>query len=156
VRRGCFRLDLYHRLNVLSIHVPALRERDDLEYFIDCLLARIAQREQRPVPEMPDSVRSAFLAFPWHGNVRQLENALLRFVISGDAELDSDPVVENDAPQLNANGHASLNLRNHLDRQRDLWIKRALDKTGNDRDEAARLLGVSRATLYRELRRVEH
>ena len=163
VRDGTFRLDLYYRLNVLNIRMPALRERDDLEYLIDYLLKRIAQREQCPLRDLPTPVLSTFLAFSWPGNVRQLEAALLRFLIANETDLDDeiapigrkssgDAAVSTDDTQ---NDDSSLNLQEYLDRQRDLQIRRALELAGNNRDEAARLLGISRATLYRELRRVD-
>jgi transcriptional regulator with PAS, ATPase and Fis domain len=161
VREGTFRLDLYYRLNVLNIRMPALRERDDLEYLIDHLLKRIARREQCPLRELPAPVLSTFLAFSWPGNVRQLEAILLRFLISNEADLD-DEIPVNGAKSLRdtevsiedvQQDRASLNLQEYLDRQRELQIRRALDLSSNNRDEAARLLGISRATLYRELRR---
>jgi transcriptional regulator with PAS, ATPase and Fis domain len=160
VRAGAFRLDLYYRLNVLTIRMPALRERNDLEYLIDYLLKRIARREHCPFRELPAPVLSKFLAFPWPGNVRQLEAALLRFLIAGETELDRNIVADmkgspenTHAPTQDISRDPSLNLQEHLDRQRDLQITRALSLTGNDKDAAARLLGISRATLYRELRR---
>lgn len=161
VRDGTFRLDLYYRLNVLNIRMPALRERDDLEYLIDYLLKRIARREQCPLRDLPAPVLSTFLAFSWPGNVRQLEAALLRFLIANETDLDDEIPVNGaklakdaeDSTEELQQDDASLNLQEHLDRQRELQIRRALELSSNNRDEAARLLGISRATLYRELRR---
>jgi len=160
VRDGTFRLDLYYRLNVINIRMPALRERDDLEYLIDYLLRRIARREHCPFRELPAPVLSKFLAYSWPGNVRQLEAALLRFLIANETDLDEVSTIGAKSPKdaevstedIQQDG-ASLNLQEYLDRQRELQIRRALDLASHNRDEAARLLGISRATLYRELRR---
>jgi transcriptional regulator with PAS, ATPase and Fis domain len=149
VRDGRFRLDLYYRLNVLKIRMPALRERDDLAFLVERLLVRIAAQENLPHRRMPETALAAFVASSWPGNVRQLENALFRFLVDGEVEIDGVVGVE-----TATTGHNTLlNLQQHLDRQRIVQIARALSETGNDKDEAARLLGISRATLYRELRR---
>jgi len=151
VRDGAFRLDLYYRLNVLKIHMPALRERDDLSFLIERLLVRVAAEENLPHRRMPESVLARFVASSWPGNVRQLENALFRFLIDGEVELDGFVGFEPAAPGTSRD--TILNLQQHLDRQRTVQIGRALSETSNNKDEAAHLLGISRATLYRELRR---
>jgi len=154
VDAGQFRADLYYRLNVLGVRMPALRERDDLEWLIEQLLDRIARREGLPGRRVPPSVRAQWLAFDWPGNVRQLEAALLRFLISGDAGLPGGRATKH--PKVAADHGASpetTTLQAHLDRERDVCIRRALMEAAGDKDEAARRLGISRATLYRELRR---
>ncbi|MGE3712353.1 MAG: helix-turn-helix domain-containing protein, partial [Hyphomicrobiaceae bacterium] len=89
--------------------------------------------------------------FSWPGNVRQLESALLRFLISGEADFDDVRVTE-DAEQ-NAGAEESLDLERYLALQRERRIAKALRVAGDDKNRAAKLLGISRATLYRELRR---
>ena len=157
VNLGEFRLDLYYRLNAFNIRVPALREREDLEYLVGKLLKRIVQKENRPARKMPPAMLSKFLAYSWPGNTRQLENALLRFLISGDAELDAEFDADSDIDRKNnaAGRRTSLDLEEHLGRHREAQIRRVLGITNDDKDEAARLLGISRATLYRELRRMD-
>ena len=154
VDAGQFRADLYYRLNVLGVHMPALRERDDLEWLVEQLLERIALREGLPGRRVPPSVRARWLAFDWPGNVRQLEAALLRFLLSGEAGLPDQPAPKR--PQAIAGRHETTpttTLQAHLDRERDACIRKTLAETAGDKDEAARRLGISRATLYRELRR---
>lgn len=156
VRAGRFRADLYYRLKVLNVRMPALRERDDLEHLVDQLVERLAEREGLPRRRLPPAVRAQLLAFDWPGNVRQLEAALLRFLVSGDPGLQGEAaILEHDRPAA-ARGDAAApeGLQQHLDRERDACIRRALAAAGKDRDEAARRLGISRATLYRELRRM--
>jgi transcriptional regulator with PAS, ATPase and Fis domain len=149
-----FRADLYYRLNVLGVHLPALRERGDLAWLADQLLERIAMREGLPGRRVPPSVRAQWLAFDWPGNVRQLEAALLRFLLSGETGLPEPRAAKR--PQSVAGRHGTpptTTLQAHIDRERDACIRKTLAETAGDKDETARRLGISRATLYRELRR---
>lgn len=154
VDAGQFRADLFYRLNVLGVRMPALRERDDLEWLTEQLLERVARREGLPGRNLPPSVRAQWLAFDWPGNVRQLEAALLRFLISGDAGLPTGTAAKH--PRAGTDQHgasATTTLQQHLDRERAACIRKTLAETSGDKDEAARRLGISRATLYRELQR---
>jgi transcriptional regulator with PAS, ATPase and Fis domain len=154
VDAGQFRADLYYRLNVLAVHMPALRERDDLEWLAEQLLHRLALREGLPGRRWPASVRARWLAFDWPGNVRQLEAALLRFLLSGEAGLPESRAAKR--PQSIAGRQGTpptTTLQVHLERERDSCIRKTLEEVAGDKDEAARRLGISRATLYRELRR---
>ncbi|CAN7703668.1 sigma 54-interacting transcriptional regulator [Variovorax paradoxus] len=154
VDAGQFRADLFYRLNVLGVHMPALRERDDLGWLAEQLLERMALREGLPPRRVPPSVRARWLAFDWPGNVRQLEAALLRFLLSGEAGLPDEPPVKRPHAIAGQRGlPATVTLQAHLDCERDACIQKALAETAGDKDEAARRLGISRATLYRELRR---
>ncbi|KQU91664.1 Fis family transcriptional regulator [Variovorax sp. Root318D1] len=154
VDAGQFRADLYYRLNVLGVHMPALRERDDLEWLAEQLLERIALREGLPGRRVPPSVRARWQAFDWPGNVRQLEAALLRFLLSGEPGLPEVPAAKHPQAVAGQRGPtATTTLQAHLDRERDACIQKTLAETAGDKDEAARRLGISRATLYRELRR---
>ncbi|UOP10331.1 sigma-54 interaction domain-containing protein [Pseudomonas palleroniana] len=153
VRSGAFRLDLYYRLNVFNIHLPALREREDLEYLIRCLLERLAKRKGLLIRKLPSAVVSSLLRYPWPGNTRQLENVLLQFLIAGEVDLDEELLPLN--PSAGEKGE-SLNLEAFLVQQRDLQIRHALSVAQDNKDDAARLLGISRATLYRELRRIKN
>src|SRR5262245_13103573 len=82
VRAGRFRSDLYYRLAVVSLRIPALRERrEDLPALIDHLLATLAARHRRPPPALEPAARAALLAWSWPGNVRELANALERALV---------------------------------------------------------------------------
>jgi transcriptional regulator with PAS, ATPase and Fis domain len=152
---GRFRADLFHRLNVLSVHMPALRERDDLEWLIEQLLERIARRESLPCRKVPPQMRAQWLSSDWPGNVRQLEAALLRFLISGDPGLPAVRAVRRlESTHCQRDDRNWTTLEAHLDREREACIRQALTETSGDKDDAARRLGISRATLYRELRRL--
>ena len=86
-RTGDFREDLYYRLNVIELHLPALRERDmDVLEIADFLLRRSAIKQQQPAMHFSSSTRQAILDYNWPGNVRELENAIERSVILADSE----------------------------------------------------------------------
>jgi len=83
-----------------------------------------------------------------------LEAALLRFLLSGEAGLPDEPAAKRPQAAPDQRGMtATTTLQAHLDRERDAFIRKTLAETAGDKDEAARRLGISRATLYRELRR---
>jgi transcriptional regulator with PAS, ATPase and Fis domain len=148
VRSGRFRLDLYHRLNVSGIRLPALREREDLDLLSDQLLARIAQREGLAPRALQAAERARLRQHGWPGNVRELENTLLRFALEG--EITIEPM---DSLPRPCDAGEGTRLRQHLDGERLQLLRRTLAAVGGDKEEAARRLGISRATLYRELRR---
>lgn len=155
VDEGKFRADLYYRLSVLSVELPALREREDLDWLIDQLLERIAQREGIPFRGVPRDVRARWLAFDWPGNVRQLEAVLLRFLLRGEDGLGRSPAIDGRRSRPRPGAAASsARLQDHVGTERALHIQRVLDDVAGDKDAAARRLGISRATLYRELRRL--
>jgi transcriptional regulator with PAS, ATPase and Fis domain len=155
VRAGEFRADLYYRLDVLGICMPALRERSDVDDLVDQLLERIARREGLQRRRLPPAVRARLVAFDWPGNVRQLEAALLRFLVAGDPGLHGAPrTARSDGGRRRDPDRAATRLQDRLDREREACIREALAAADGDRDHAARLLGVSRATLYRDLQRM--
>ena len=158
VETGQFRADLYYRLSVLNIRMPALRERDDLEYLAEQLLDRIARRDGLPSRSLTTDMQAQIKRFDWPGNVRQLEAALMRFFAYGDLGIDAEQQskrLENISrtKHLTPSPRAALNLHDYIDQQRGDYIRRVIMEADGDKESAARLLGISRATLYRELRR---
>jgi transcriptional regulator with PAS, ATPase and Fis domain len=130
-----------------------LRERDDLEFLIGELLERSALREgihskKLSAPEMHQLLRHS-----WPGNVRELEATLVRFLVAGDIVLNEEPLLEHGELCAAPDDLEDLNLQSHLARQTARQIQSALQAASHDKDQAAKLLGISRATLYRELRR---
>lgn len=144
IKAGRFREDLYHRLNVLTVEVPALRERSDIAALADRLLERIASRLGKPCPRLVAEDRQRLLHHPWPGNVRELENALTRLLVTGKLLLtEAEPVPE----QASAEVGASLKRRmQHLAKTE---IQSALAQAKGNKRRAAELLGISRAHLYR-------
>lgn len=145
VQAGTFRQDLYYRLNVIEIHVPALRERrEDLPDLCKALLARICHESGFPVPELTESVLAQLRALPFNGNVRELENTLHRAVALGDgSELHFDAPAEEQVA-------IPENLQDYLDRQERSILTKVLLENGFNRTAAAARLGLSlRQIRYR-------
>ena len=154
VAQGGFREDLFYRLNVLPIRLPALRDRPaDLEALAESLLESIALRTGMPQRELTPSALAALSAHDWPGNVRELRNAL------------EQAAMLTDNPRLTADDFASiLNVSSTRPQLRPLpqlvaelertSIRSALAATGGNKVSAAKLLGISRATLYEKLKEV--
>ncbi len=155
VAQGRFREDLYYRLNVLPIRLPALRERlSDLEALAESLLESIATRTGMPQRELAPSALAALASHAWPGNVRELRNVL------------EQAAMLTDHPRLGAAEFANI-LPAAAKRQPDATpvrplpqmiaeleqssIRTALEATRGNKVSAAKLLGISRATLYEKL-----
>jgi two-component system, NtrC family, response regulator HydG len=156
VKQGSFRDDLYYRLNVGAIHLPPIRERsDDIEPLVRNFLGIFNERLGRTVAGITPQVLSIFQRYPWPGNVRELANVIERaMVVSKGSVLLPEHLpahlFEVRAPQgTEAPGRPELSLEAA---ERD-QILRALQASSGKRIEAARLLGLSRRTLYRKLER---
>ncbi len=153
-RGGTFRKDLFFRLNVVTIHVPALRERrSDIPQLAHYFLDRYAPGENIQVT--PAAMKS-FLQYEWPGNVRELENCIARAVALGEHRTidvkDLPPSIRSaqDAEGSAANGSAvSTTALADLER---MTILRVFEKAGGDKALAGKMLGISRATLYRKLK----
>jgi two-component system, NtrC family, response regulator AtoC len=153
-RGGTFRKDLYFRLNVVTIHVPALRERrSDIPQLAHYFLDRYAPGENIQVT--PAAMKS-FLQYEWPGNVRELENCIARAVALGDHHTidveDLPPSIRSaqEGEGTAASGSAvSTTALADLER---MTILRVFEKAGGDKALAGKMLGISRATLYRKLK----
>ncbi|MBS7806389.1 sigma-54 dependent transcriptional regulator [Variovorax sp. PCZ-1] len=166
VAAGQFRQDLFYRINVIDMALPALRQRrEDLPALVDCLLQRIATESGERVPQASSSFLAQLQALPLLGNVRELENLLHRAVALSDGsslsledqEYLKSPAASNHASSLPAAAEASevlpSDLQAHLDAQeRDILVA-ALKDTGFNRTAAAARLGMSlRQIRYRMAR----
>jgi DNA-binding NtrC family response regulator len=150
VEAGRFREDLFYRLNVVRIHVPALRERrEDIPALVEHLLRRHAQALGKHIRGVTPEAMQLLLAARWRGNVRELENALQRGVILGEgpllgvADLPPDLVPADEPGAIEDLGKATQRFQKQ-------HIERILRQTP-DKKEAARRLGVSLSSLYRYL-----
>jgi len=145
VKAGTFRQDLYYRLNVIEIAVPALRERrEDLPALCMALLARICHESGFRVPILGASAMERLRAHPFNGNVRELENLLHRAVAlgeGGELHFDAPPEAFVAVPE---------NLQDFLDQQERNILSKVLEETGFNRTAAATRLGLSlRQIRYR-------
>jgi len=156
VAQGTFRDDLFYRLNVGAIQLPPLRERlDDIEPLVRHFVAHCNQKLGRSVAGVSPPVLAIFLRYGWPGNVRELVNVIERAIV-----VAKGPVIlpEHLPPQLfeparPVVGEAPRLPELSLEAAEREQILRALQAAGGKRIEAARLLGLSRRTLYRKLDR---
>ena len=160
---GRFRGDLYHRLNVLPIRAPTLRERmEDIPHLVRHFVVRAAELQGGPSPAIAPETLDVLQRYPWPGNVRELANAVERAVILCRGSVlqpgDFDPRIRDAAahpprpaivPDLAPPGAETVDY--NLDAIERLAIERALAATGGNRSRAARLLGISERTLRNKL-----
>src|SRR5687767_10076371 len=163
IAEGTFREDLYYRLNVIPIALPPLRERrEDIPLLAMHFLAKFAPEAQAP-PQLSQSAMRTLMAFAWPGNVRQLENAVERAVTLSGGRREID--VTDLPPEMHVSEASTatpyvdlpdegLDLSAYLTSlERDL-VKRALERTGGNRNKAAELLRIKRTTLVEKLKRL--
>ena len=158
-KKGTFRKDLYFRLNVVTIHLPPLRERrSDIPILANWFLERLAPGRDASVS---GAAMKALLAYDWPGNVRELENCLERAVALGDQRLidlsDLPPsIARAEAPEKTARFEMSASADSTTTDLEDIeraTIKRVFVQVNGDKARAGKMLGISRATLYRKLKR---
>jgi len=154
-----FRLDLFYRLNVISIEVPPLRERiTDVPLLANHFLMRFCAKLQKDIPGFTQEALSLLLSRPWPGNVRELEN-----VVECAVTLTPNNMMI-DAPALDRDGSCGEmdlpftfvnagSLAEATSRLEQAMIRRALCQTNGNRSQAAKLLGVSRQGLFDKLKR---
>jgi DNA-binding NtrC family response regulator len=174
-KNGSFRKDLYFRLNVVTVHVPALRERrSDIPMLVSWFCERYAPGSDLRVS---NAVMKALMNYDWPGNVRELENCVERAVALGNGTLidlgdlppsiaalnsasrpasDSAPELVSDLAAAAESGEgaaaAPLSTTDLEDIER-ATIQRVFEQVHGDKALAGRMLGISRATLYRKLKR---
>jgi two-component system response regulator HydG len=156
IRRGTFRSDLYYRLNVISMHLPPLRERvEDIPLLAEHFLRAFAEEQSEPVLSLSEAGMAALLRYDWPGNVRELENALERAAILSQEEHigpDSLPGRIMDpapAPLISERPPTNPTL-DLIERAYILWV---LQAEGGNKARAAEVLGIDPSTLYRKLNR---
>jgi len=151
VRKGEFREDLYYRLKVVEVHMPPLRDRlEDMPLLVDYFCRLFNERFQKKIEGVSNEVLKMFMSYSWPGNIRELEH-----VIEHAFVLCHGPVitVEHLPAEVRVNDNAEKivrsksYVRDKIDAQK---ISKALTESGGNKAKAARLLGISRPTLYRK------
>jgi two-component system, NtrC family, response regulator AtoC len=159
-KEGKFRKDLYFRLNVVTLHMPALRERkSDVPTLVHYFLDRFAP--ERMITVSPTAMK-CMLQYEWPGNVRELENAIERAVALGS----EDTLELHELPPAMRNGHETQPAPEQVSAQpkpavsdtdleelERVTIQRVFEQVNGDKALAGKMLGISRATLYRKLKR---
>ena len=161
MKTGRFREDLYYRLNVLSLHIPPLRERiTEIPLLFRHFLVKYSEKYQKQAPDPSKGLLEAAARYPWPGNLRELENFVKRYVILEDDEGSFRELLEmtgqqqrmpvqEDAPPPKEQGLKAL-VRGLKDEAEMEAIAGALEKTNWCRKDAARMLGISyKALLYK-------
>jgi two-component system response regulator AtoC len=149
VASGQFREDLYYRLNVVNIELPPLRERrEDILLLARHFLKKFAQENQKELSGLSREVSDFLLKYQWPGNVRELENTIERAVILAKGRyIDIDSLLQ----RASASGVSALPGTSLKEVERN-HIMGVLNQTSGNYTEAARILGISRATLYHKVK----
>lgn len=174
VARRKFREDLFYRLNVVRIHLPPLRQRiEDIKLLAEYFLQKIANQKHRPALKLSEEAIRILETYSWPGNVRELENTMQRATVLATA----DVLLPKDIPLglPTSGGQVSITTENRISQEQATealfqiatedpsisllpWLEhiftmRAMKKTGNNQVQAAKLLGITRATLRKRLER---
>jgi len=158
-----FRQDLYQRLKVGVVKLPALKERrEDMPLLLNHFLHELAKKYSKSITTVAESVRKAFVAYEWPGNVRELKNLLESMVLlDSDGTLGPDDLPEDtriaalvgagNSPRAYFAGASDALVGRPLAEVERYYMERALELTEHNREEAAKLLGVGERTLYRKI-----
>ena len=168
VKNGEFREDLYHRINVVNILIPPLRERrGDIPLLADHFLRRYTRENEKPIEGVNDDALAKLVAYEWPGNVRELENAIERAVVLTRGEQltpeDFPPEISGQQPASNNNaafdfrpdGRTIVPLKKALEGPEKEIIAATLASVNWNRQKAARLLDINRTTLFNKMRKYE-
>jgi len=152
---GTFRLDLFYRLNVITLRLPALAERrEDIPLLARHFLLKYSELLGREVRELSPGALDVLLRYPFPGNIRELENLMERAVVLAEGSVVEPrhlpPDLQPDAPGLGASRQGGLATLEENERQHILWV---LEQTGGNKSRAAEILGIDRASLWRKLKR---
>ena len=170
VKDGKFREDLYFRLNVVSVRVPPLRERqEDIPLLIDCFLKEFSSTHGRANCSIAPEARKKLLNYPWPGNVRELKNCIESMVVMGlDGVLKAEDIPEHIS--LAKMRNSECGVRNSpisipqsqfrkalvgvsIEEMEKELIRNTLASVGGNREASAKILGIGERTLYRKLDR---
>ncbi len=153
-RTGAFRPDLYYRLNVVSLHMPALRERrEDIPMLAAFFATQYGEKVKRRVAGISPEARACLTRYDWPGNVRELENAIERAVVLGSTEL----ILAEDLPdsileETAASGEPVSALHDGIREAKKVLIERAIEQANGNYTDAAKILGVHPNHLFRLIR----
>ncbi len=153
VRKGAFRQDLFYRLAIIGLNIPPLRKRkEDLRVLLDHLIKKNQPRQLFSERiEFDPEVDSMLLDYDWPGNIRELENTVLFFL----NRIDCNRVTCEDLPDYLTVTTSRPAPAGELKELEEQAIQNALTKSDNNISNAARLLGISRATMYRKLKKLK-
>jgi two-component system response regulator HydG len=165
---GRFRSDLYYRLSIMEIRLVPLRERrEDIPYLSAVFLREVTDRLKRPLIGMTAAAERALLQAPWPGNVRELRNVIERACLLSDGKMLSErgvltampPPIDTPTPEVLTESapptSASMWDPNFVTNAQRSQVEQALRQTGDNKAAAARLLGISRRSMFRWVKRLD-
>ncbi len=154
VRAGRFRSDLYFRLKVVSIHLPALRERgDDILLLAQHFMKEFSRKFQKRFADLAPGAQQLFLSYRWPGNVRELKNVIERVVLLEDGDRLEVEHLPSELSGRRVAGDEAIPLPTLAQMEAD-HISEVLRLTAGNKSRAARVLGISRQGLIEKLRRL--
>lgn len=151
IKKGNFREDLYYRLNVITIHIPPLRDRkEDIPLLIDYFTNRYCKEYDKKPLKISKQIKGLLSTYAWPGNVRELENFINRMVLMSDGQMNVEDI------PVHMKMSAPKSIKDDLtmtlaDAERNYIIK-VLDSCGNNKTKAAQVLGIDRKTLREKLK----
>ncbi len=153
VEAGRFREDLYYRFNVIGLHIPPLRERqEDIPLLIEHLIRRHNVEMKTNYKGADNAAMKTLMSTPWKGNVRELDNVLERAMILGNGEWITPPdLPDSKVPKDDRPPSTGSNLKAAVRAYEKSHIENVLRETAGDRTRAAELLRLSRSSLYRKM-----
>jgi DNA-binding NtrC family response regulator len=164
VKKGTFRLDLFYRLNIVTINVPPLRERkEDIPLLVEHFIEKYNKRLEMDVKSVSKSAMNYLQDYPWHGNVRDLENAIQSAMI-----LEQDDTIRVEDLPLRIRGYPEISdeidlseqgledqVKEFTEKIEKELIVRALEKCNQNRTNTAEILKISRKTLFNKMKQYE-
>jgi transcriptional regulator with PAS, ATPase and Fis domain len=153
VETGEFRKDLYYRLAVIPLHLPALRHRqEDMVVFVDHFVRKFNLRYNKEVQSLTPGAMQALLDSPWKGNIRELENVIERAVLlAGGKTISAEDLCAHPLcfpESVDGEGEGTISLKNAVEKAEIKAIRQALIAAEGNRSKAAKILGIGRRTLY--------
>ncbi|HAH58078.1 MAG: sigma 54-interacting transcriptional regulator [Lentimicrobiaceae bacterium] len=154
IAKGNFRSDLFYRLSVIPIHIPALRERrEDIPILIQYFLNLKAIKLDKMVPEISKPLYTELVQYEWPGNIRELENFIEKFVnLDGDLSFETEPHSGSPLPLTEAVNASNNTVRSLAATEKDA-IREALNAFSDNISQTAKALGISRNALYEKIKR---
>nr|WP_275441607.1 sigma-54 dependent transcriptional regulator [Psychrobium sp. MM17-31] len=152
-----FREDLFYRLNTLEFRVPSLRERlDDIVPLAEHFMAEFAKKYNRQPPSFSQCAKQALLAYQWPGNLRELSHVIERALLLSMPSDDNPVLNEADLPITTARSNSDTMTFMTLEQAEISLIEQALARTEKNVPQAAKLLGLTKSSLYRRLEKYDH
>jgi len=158
IKKGSFREDLFHRINVFEIRLPPLRERkEDIPLLLGCFLEKYNKKFKKKVMGISQRAKKILLDYPWSGNVRELENFIERAVMLCQEKFldtnDFESYLMDYSLKEEMNSHLSPSSFLSLEEVEKKHILEVLMMTNNNKQKAAKILGLTRQALYRKLKK---